>query len=165
MSTVSAEVGHLIRTAREAANLTQLGLAQRLGVTQTAVSYWESGKRTPAIDDLLNLADTLGVPPARLLPAGGNIAGCPWCPDGHRDPNRRPWSVSMKRRDDGEPPAVLQVAPSAGGHVAESDAAWLRELIRRGRVELGVPPGGGEAVGTEATARRDDADDTTGGAR
>lgn len=56
---------------------------------------------------------------------------CPHCPDGHDDPRRKPWSVwvGIERDGDGQPTA-LHVAPSNAAHVAESDAEWLRELIR-----------------------------------
>lgn len=53
------------------------------------------------------------------------MTDCPSCPD-HDDPRRKPWSVWV---GPGEKPFALHVAPSAGGHVAESDAEWLRELI------------------------------------
>ncbi len=74
---------------------------------------------------LLAMLDPAGPPPTR--------AACPHCPDGHRDPNRRPWSVWVsKTREDGQPP-YLVVAPSGSAHVAESDAEWLREVIRNAR--------------------------------
>lgn len=59
---------------------------------------------------------------------------CPFCPDGHEDPARRPWSVWVgpSRDDDGQP-IVLAVAKSDEAHVAESDAEWLRDLIARHR--------------------------------
>lgn len=59
---------------------------------------------------------------------------CPHCPDGHRDPTTRPWSASMSvYRDRDRQPTHLIVAPSSGGHVAESDAEWLRQVIRDAR--------------------------------
>lgn len=54
---------------------------------------------------------------------------CPHCPDGHRDPNTRPWAVWVTQtRVDGQPP-YLMAAPTNGAHVAESDAEWLRQVI------------------------------------
>lgn len=59
---------------------------------------------------------------------------CPHCPDGHRDPTTRPWTASMSvYRDRDRQPTHLIVAPSSGGHVAESDAEWLRQVIRDAR--------------------------------
>jgi transcriptional regulator with XRE-family HTH domain len=63
-------VGHRIRATRETRGWTQSDLAARLGRTQTAVSYWESGRRAPSLDDLVDLARTLGVASADLLPDG-----------------------------------------------------------------------------------------------
>lgn len=62
------------------------------------------------------------------------MTSCEHCPDGHRDPAKRPWSVfvSEDRDSDGQP-THLYVCPSGGGHVSESDAEWLRELIRKYR--------------------------------
>lgn len=60
-----------IRHHRERRGWSQSVLADHLGRTQTAVSYWESGRRTPGLDDLFDLADAfdLGVdsfiPPER----------------------------------------------------------------------------------------------------
>jgi transcriptional regulator with XRE-family HTH domain len=61
-------LGAKIRAAREAAGVTQNHLAGELGVTQTAVSYWEAGKRDPGVIDLLRIAEELKVPAAALLP-------------------------------------------------------------------------------------------------
>lgn len=36
-----------VKRIRQKLGLTQEGLAAKLGVTQTAVSYWEDGKRKP----------------------------------------------------------------------------------------------------------------------
>jgi Zn-dependent peptidase ImmA (M78 family)/DNA-binding XRE family transcriptional regulator len=57
----AAEVGARIRRAREQARLTQGELGEAIGKTQTAVSYWEAGRRSPDVDDLVAIADTLDV--------------------------------------------------------------------------------------------------------
>jgi transcriptional regulator with XRE-family HTH domain len=61
-------VSDKIREARLLAGMTQQQLADALGVTQTAVSYWESGKRDMGVGDLLAYAAALGVAAASLLP-------------------------------------------------------------------------------------------------
>jgi transcriptional regulator with XRE-family HTH domain len=66
----AASVGQRIRASREALGWTQSDLAARLGRTQTAVSYWESGRRGLSLDDLVDVARILGVPSAELLPDG-----------------------------------------------------------------------------------------------
>lgn len=68
MSGNAAEVGQRIRTIREARGWTQSELSARLGRTQTAVSYWESGRRGLSLDDLVDLARVLGVASSELLP-------------------------------------------------------------------------------------------------
>jgi Zn-dependent peptidase ImmA (M78 family)/DNA-binding XRE family transcriptional regulator len=66
----AAGVGQRIRTIREARGWTQGELAARLARTQTAVSYWESGRRSLSLDDLVDVAQTLGVASSELLPSG-----------------------------------------------------------------------------------------------
>lgn len=68
MSGNAAEVGQRIRSVREARGWTQQDLAVRMDRTQTAVSYWESGRRGLSLDDLLDVAHVLGVPSSDLLP-------------------------------------------------------------------------------------------------
>lgn len=55
------QLGQRIRALRGTAGISQGALAEAVGVTQTAVSYWESGKRQPGLDDLRLLAAALGV--------------------------------------------------------------------------------------------------------
>lgn len=58
------------------------------------------------------------------------MSACPYCPDGHRDPETCPWAVWVgpERDGDGEP-VTLRVSPTGGQHVAESDAEWAREKL------------------------------------
>jgi len=60
-------VGGRIRAERERLGLSQTGLAHRLGRSQTAVSYWEAGRRSPDLDDLVALAGALDLDPGELL--------------------------------------------------------------------------------------------------
>jgi transcriptional regulator with XRE-family HTH domain len=64
----AAGVGQRIRARREERGWTQAELAERLGRTQTAVSYWESGRRGLSLDDLVEVAEVLGIAGAELLP-------------------------------------------------------------------------------------------------
>jgi Zn-dependent peptidase ImmA (M78 family)/DNA-binding XRE family transcriptional regulator len=59
MNDTATWVGRRIKEAREAAGLTQADLAAVLGITQTAVSYWEAGKRAPGLDDIVKLTRAL----------------------------------------------------------------------------------------------------------
>jgi Zn-dependent peptidase ImmA (M78 family)/transcriptional regulator with XRE-family HTH domain len=64
---ISNAVGARIRELREGNGITQSELARRLGRTQAALSLWESGRRSPALEDLFAVAEALGVDAANLL--------------------------------------------------------------------------------------------------
>lgn len=55
------------REARLQAGLTTVQLAQKMGLTQAAVSQWESGKKVPGIETISRLADLYGVTVDYLL--------------------------------------------------------------------------------------------------
>ena len=59
------ESARIIREAR----LTQLELAEKLGVTIGTISYYERGAGQPKIDNLFALCDILHIRPADLLRA------------------------------------------------------------------------------------------------
>lgn len=59
------------------------------------------------------------------------VDGCPHCPDGHTPPDHgQTWGahVGPERDGDGQPTQII-VARSAGAHVAESDAEWVRARL------------------------------------
>ena len=65
---------------------------------------------------------------AHDLDVAGYAAGCPHCPDGHRV--HQPWGAWVRpHRDSDGQPVSITVMPSAGAHVAESDAEWIQELL------------------------------------
>lgn len=53
------ETGKLLKGAREAAGLTRLELAERIGATWSAVARWELGNRRPALVHALALERAL----------------------------------------------------------------------------------------------------------
>ena len=59
--------GRLIRTLRLSLGMTQLALAERLGVSDKAVSKWERGCGAPDLSLLPLLSQTLGVDTDTLL--------------------------------------------------------------------------------------------------
>lgn len=67
-------LGAVLEMARRAAGLTQAELAERAGITQAALSRYESGQREPAPPVLERLASTLGVTD-RLLTQAGRAQG------------------------------------------------------------------------------------------
>ncbi len=56
-----------LRELREAAGLTQLEVAYRLGVTPHTVYMWESGRREPLARVFLRLARLFGVSPFAIV--------------------------------------------------------------------------------------------------
>lgn len=63
-------IGALIKKAREEKYLSQAELGSRLGVTATAINYYEKGKRKIGIDDLYRLAVVLEKPVDYFLSGG-----------------------------------------------------------------------------------------------
>lgn len=51
----------LIRSARDIADLTQAELAERAGVSQQAVSAYETGRMDPTVETLIRLIDAAGL--------------------------------------------------------------------------------------------------------
>lgn len=74
-------VAEVLATARRAKGLSQEELAERVGVTQEAISRYESERRDPAPDVLERLAVALGVTVPFLLSAG-SVKGA-WAIDAH----------------------------------------------------------------------------------
>ena len=56
-----------LKALRTDAKLNQVALAQLLGVTQVTVSLYESGRREPNLDDLMNICERLNTSPNELL--------------------------------------------------------------------------------------------------
>ena len=85
-----SKVGALIRALREEAGLTQLQLAEQLGVSDRAVSKWECGRGAPDVTLLGALSAALKVNVEGLLAGelpggaeeGGNMKKAKWyvCP-------------------------------------------------------------------------------------
>ena len=61
------KIGRFIAACRKRANLTQLQLADKLGITDKAVSKWERGIAMPDTSIMLELCDILGISVNELL--------------------------------------------------------------------------------------------------
>jgi len=61
------KIGKFIATRRKAQNLTQMQLAEKLGITDRAVSKWETGKTLPDATLMLDLCSILGISVNDLL--------------------------------------------------------------------------------------------------
>ena len=64
-------LGETIRALRQGAGLTQEGLAERMEVSRQAVAKWEAGKSSPSTENLVRLAEVLGVGVEALTAAQG----------------------------------------------------------------------------------------------
>lgn len=53
--------GEVLKQLREKAGLSQRDLAEKAGTSQRAISFWEMGKREPALSNLQKLCTALGV--------------------------------------------------------------------------------------------------------
>ena len=55
------KTGNLIKKIRKERNMTQMELAESLGVTDRTISKWETGRGFPDVSLLKPLAETLGI--------------------------------------------------------------------------------------------------------
>ena len=67
------KISNLIKTKRKEKNLTQQELAEKLNVTEKAISRWETGRGTPDISLLIPLSKELGLSTNELLNGEENI--------------------------------------------------------------------------------------------
>ena len=61
------KIGRFIAACRKRANLTQLQLADKLGITDKAISKWERGITMPDTSIMLELCDILGISVNEIL--------------------------------------------------------------------------------------------------
>ena len=61
------KIGRFIADRRKRANLTQMQLAEKLNITDRAISKWENGKSLPDSSIMLELCDVLGISVNDLL--------------------------------------------------------------------------------------------------
>ena len=61
------KIGEFISSQRKMKNLTQAALAEKLGITDRAVSNWERGKGLPDVSLMLDLCEIFGITVNELL--------------------------------------------------------------------------------------------------
>ena len=71
------KIGRFIAACRQAQSLTQFQLAERLGVSDRAVSKWETGNSLPDNELVLDLCKVLGVNIGDLF--AGEMVGSECC--------------------------------------------------------------------------------------
>jgi Predicted transcriptional regulators len=64
------DFGEKLKTLRKEKGLTQLQLAERLGITKSVISAYESSSRYPSYDVLISIARIFGVTTDYLLGLG-----------------------------------------------------------------------------------------------
>jgi transcriptional regulator with XRE-family HTH domain len=105
----AASLGHLVRAQRARLRLTQSELAQRVGVSRSAISELEAGRiEQPRASVFASLATALGLPAAALLAAAGYPAT----------------EVMLELETD-----ELAVLASSLARIAGSERAWLRTRL------------------------------------
>ena len=62
-----AMIGKFISACRKEKGLTQIQLAEKLNITNRAVSKWETGKSMPDVSLMLDLCNILGITVNELL--------------------------------------------------------------------------------------------------
>ena len=67
MKNYNKKIGAYLAKERRAKKISQQQLADRLGVSKTAVHYWETGKRTIYADQMLEYCETIGIDPQDLI--------------------------------------------------------------------------------------------------
>ncbi|WP_020599874.1 helix-turn-helix domain-containing protein [Spirosoma panaciterrae] len=61
MADIKQKIGQQIREARKAKGLTQKELGEKLGVSESTVNQYESGKQNLTVDTITKIAEALGV--------------------------------------------------------------------------------------------------------
>lgn len=69
----SARIGVLIRRSRRERGLSQQQLAEKIGISQAIVSYYESGRVAPGTDTAIRLAEALGLPASVLQESDSDV--------------------------------------------------------------------------------------------
>jgi len=70
-------LGERVRSYRKANNITQIELAEKLGVAPRYIGNVEQGNRKPSLDMLINICDYFGVGLSDLLPMEVEAELCP----------------------------------------------------------------------------------------
>jgi len=61
-------VSHNLKLHRIKAGLTQLELARRLGVKERVITFWETGRSQPHIEQAVDIAKILEAEPKEVFP-------------------------------------------------------------------------------------------------
>jgi len=67
LSSYAGRFAERLKTLREKKKLTAQEFAEKMGVSDQAVYYWETGRNQPKISDLPKIAETLNLKSIKLL--------------------------------------------------------------------------------------------------
>ena len=62
------KVSHYLKLHRIKAGLTQLELARKLGVKERVITFWETGRSDPHIEQAVDIAKILETEPKEIFP-------------------------------------------------------------------------------------------------
>lgn len=99
---------------------------------EDAIAIHGRGGHTELVWDDPEAADPLAVlDQIETEPRYELVPGCEHCPDGHTPPDHgQPWAAYLGPDRDGDgQPTTIHVGRTAGAHVAESDAQWIRNRL------------------------------------
>lgn len=100
MDELYPEFGRLLQRARKNANLSQEGLAARVGLTRTSISNLEAGRQRLRLDTVYLLAEVLGIAPHDLLPEPNEGRGAHDVVLSEVDELRRDWARRVLEKAD-----------------------------------------------------------------
>jgi len=115
---MSKTLGKRIALCRKQARLSQAKLAEKLGVTPTAIACWENGKNGISIEAAMDLCRVLNVRPSILL--GSSIPNDTFSPEAldlvwifdTLDPHSKSVVLAVARAEAKRPQPVTQSPPA-----------------------------------------------------
>lgn len=67
MKNYNTDIGNWLASERIKKGLSQQYVADKLGMTRTAVHYWETGKREISAQNMLDYCNAINADPVRLI--------------------------------------------------------------------------------------------------
>nr|DAQ95942.1 MAG TPA: helix-turn-helix domain protein [Caudoviricetes sp.] len=114
-----------VKALRKEARMSQAELAEKLHITQTSVSQWETGKSEPSIDVLTQMSEIFNVPVGYIL--GREDL------NGERNLQKEKAPAEADAEDLGKLTFLERLALTCFRHLPEEDRAEiLKEMIERG---------------------------------
>lgn len=114
-----------VKALRKEARMSQAELAEKLHITQTSVSQWETGKSEPSIDVLTQMSEIFSVPVGYIL--GREDL------NGDRSLQKEKAPAEADAEDLGKLTFLERLALTCFRHLPEEDRAEiLKEMIERG---------------------------------